>query len=215
MVGQGTKFSDGTGPNTKLGSQAGATMLLPASGGPPGPVPTITVEAIEVTQAIQDLAMSVPLIAGKVTIVRVYLGCSFGPIVVRAALRVTRGSDPSQSQSVSPIIDLEIDPGYNGLVATKRQDIARSLNFIWPNDLCLAGDWTIALESFERIDVAQPVLAPAFHVPTVTIQSSPPLRLHVVGLRYNDGNPANTFEPARSTSSCCARGSAELIRSPK
>jgi hypothetical protein len=195
MVGQGTNSGDATDRETALGSQAGPMMRQPATAGPPGPAPTITLEAIEVTQAIQDLAMSVPLIAGKMTIVRVYLGSSFGPIVVRASLRVTSVSDPSLSQSVARIADLEIDPGYNGQVAIKRQDIARSLNFIWPKDLCLAGDWTIALESLERIDVAQSLVVPAFPGPIVPFRSSPPLRVHVVGIRYHDGNSANTFEP--------------------
>ena len=34
---------------------------------------TVTIDGIEVTQAIQNLAHGVPLIAGKATLVRVYL----------------------------------------------------------------------------------------------------------------------------------------------
>lgn len=39
----------------------------------PEPAVTGHLDGIEVTQAVQDLAHSVPLIAGKATVVRVYL----------------------------------------------------------------------------------------------------------------------------------------------
>ena len=113
-------------------AEAGPIMVVPATAGPPGPPPQITIEAIEVSQAIQDLTMSVRLIAGKPTVVRVYLGTSFGPVVVIAALRVTSVADPTRSQTVSPIADVEVDTGENGRVGMKRREMAKSLNFLWP-----------------------------------------------------------------------------------
>jgi YVTN family beta-propeller protein len=52
------------------GFVAPAAMALPAQGAPP---PNLHVTGIEVTQGIQDLAGSVPLISGRRTFVRVYV----------------------------------------------------------------------------------------------------------------------------------------------
>ncbi len=50
----------------------------------------VVVDGIEVTQAVQDHLNSVPLVAGKRTVVRVYLSYAAGPVSVRGVLRVGR-----------------------------------------------------------------------------------------------------------------------------
>jgi len=55
-----------------------------------GPKPKARVDAIEITQAVQDLSESVPLVARKWTIARIYLGIQSGSLNVTGELRVSR-----------------------------------------------------------------------------------------------------------------------------
>ena len=145
-------------------------MVVPATAGPPGPPPQITIEAIEVSQAIQDLTMSVRLIAGKPTVVRVYLGTSFGPVVVIAALRVTSVADPNaQPDRLSD----RRRRGRHRREWSGRDEAARDgeePQFPLASILARPGDWTIGLETLERIDQPQLLGLPGFPYPVVTFE---------------------------------------------
>lgn len=57
---------------------------------PPIKLPIVLLDGLEVTQEVQDVGHSVPLIAGKATIVRGYLSYASAPVVVRGEILVAR-----------------------------------------------------------------------------------------------------------------------------
>ena len=78
-------------PAGRTGGAAGAVLRTLQAAGPPGPGPAVTVDDTEVVQSVQDLAHSVLLVAGKRTLVRVYLSTGGGtPVPVRGTLAARR-----------------------------------------------------------------------------------------------------------------------------
>ena len=66
----------------------------PAERGVTAPI-KVTLDGVEVTQAIQDMAHTVPLVASKTTMVRMCLSAAVaGPIVVQGVLLARRKSPP-------------------------------------------------------------------------------------------------------------------------
>ncbi len=101
----------------------------------PTPTPTLTlaISHIEVTQATQDISNSVPLVAGKPTLVRVYLSCApDGKLPDGATVRL-RGYGPS-GELTPPLAPL---PGYQSTACREslqqqRDNPNKTLNFILP-----------------------------------------------------------------------------------
>ncbi len=162
---------------------------------------SVTLDGLEVTQTVQDMAHSVPLIAGKATFVRVYLGTtSVTPVTVRGVLRVKSsdaGSTWIQVPSIRPVL---LNPAENGNVRVKRELLDKSLNFQLPATVTGAGSkWTVALFQVQQVTPPGAVLpVPAGALRTVTYQATPPLRVRVIGIRYTDAThgPPTTHEPA-------------------
>ncbi len=112
------------------------------------PIPPLTrFESLgfEVTQAVQDMSNSVPLIADKRTFVRVYLR-SNGTTVsgVRASLfgcRQLSGSSPAIcDDSLPPLVSLNaVSLDASTDLTARRRDLARSLNFELPPSWIKAG----------------------------------------------------------------------------
>jgi hypothetical protein len=163
-----------------------------------GPPPAITLEGFEVVQAIQDPANSVALLAGKTTIVRVALGTSGpGSITLRGTLRITDPSNPALDESVPALSTVLLDPAQNGQLGTKRTDLKYTLNFAWPASLLLAGYWSLSLESLLDDADGSPIPVPSGASTSVDLIDAAPLRIHVVGIRYQDSaTPPMTYEPA-------------------
>lgn len=88
----------------------------PAAG---APVTDLVVDAMEVTQVIQDLNNSVPLIAGKRTFVRVYVHSTKGTHPTTATLTAISGS---MTKTILPIKPggpiINVRPTYNRLLST-------------------------------------------------------------------------------------------------
>jgi len=95
--------------------QEGASNL----GQPVALVTDLVVDAIEVTQSMQDLDNSVPLVAGKRTFVRVYIHSTNGIHPTTALLRVQSGS---LSKTLLPIAPggpfINVRPTYNRLLSS-------------------------------------------------------------------------------------------------
>ncbi|HEY1186647.1 MAG TPA: hypothetical protein VGE74_03270 [Gemmata sp.] len=178
--------------------------------GPPLPVPSaaapaagpfgVTFEGLEVTQAIQDMAHTVPLVAGKATVVRVYLGTTTTtPVTVRGVLRVRSSAPGATWIQVTAIRPVLLNPAENGHVRVKREALDKSLNFILPAPATAAGDWTVALFRVQQVTppgAALPIPVGASRV--VRFRATPPLRVRVIGVRYRDAThgPVRSFEPA-------------------
>ncbi|MBU6312243.1 MAG: hypothetical protein KGN38_06895 [Actinomycetales bacterium] len=123
----------------QLGNLAKASCLLPQ----------VRLEAIEVTQVIQDWENSVPLAEYKDTIVRVYLEtvAAFGSATATGLLHGERNGVPLSNSPLSPIntagaavIDSDIENQVD------RESSSASLNFDLPTGW-LSGDVTLTFES--------------------------------------------------------------------
>ncbi|MBV9171067.1 MAG: hypothetical protein JOZ81_13390, partial [Chloroflexi bacterium] len=140
-------------------------------------------DAIEVTQAIQEPGNSVPLVAGKVTVVRVYLSYYNSPgISVRGTLRAQPAG--GSAVVVPSIADVFLDPAQAGDTTSKRMDVGLSLNFALPSAVLASGQLTVSLG--EVTDVATSALLHVAYATSValTLDESHPLRVRVLSIRY-------------------------------
>ncbi len=161
----------------------------PAAAGQP---PVLSVEGIEVTQAIQDPGHGVALVGGKATLVRVYLQSEV-PVRVRGLLQVER---PNQAMStfVPSAGYVDVNPALNGNLATKRESTTDSLDF--PLGPPWNGEGALVVQLGEVTTAAGTSASPvggggAVHV---TFEPGVPLRVRLVGIRC--GQPGATTEPS-------------------
>ncbi|MGO9469321.1 MAG: hypothetical protein ACLQVF_34790 [Isosphaeraceae bacterium] len=191
-------------PRKSGGSQAGAVLVpdtAPAAAaalaGPPPPAPVVQCLGVEVTQVIQEMAHSVSLIAGKETLVRVYLDVHAGSrIPVRGVLSV---SDPAGSAgglgTVTSIDSVLLNPAGNGNLRAKRADLGLSLNFRIPVGLTAVGGRVFALDSLRRADTGEALDVPAGASRTATFGQGVPLRVRVLGIRFRAPGGPTEYEP--------------------
>ena len=142
----------------------------------------IQVDAIEITQGIQDLAQSIPLLAGKRTVVRVYLSHPADPApTVQGEISVRKGPDdvpfvvPSENVAV-------LTAAEAGNLPIKRENSARSLNFVLPDST--EGQLGIELTSITDSTTDADIAFTCERRPVVWFHASAPLRIRVVGFRY-------------------------------
>ena len=156
----------------------------------------VRVDGIEVTQAIQDLTHSVPLIALKSAVARVYLSSRLpANVTVRGALQITRVSGGA-TRTLLSLNSVTLDPAQFGQVDHQRRDAARSLNFALPTDMITAGQLVLTLTGLSNATTNQPLLfAPPGDLGSVTFVNSPPLRLRLIGFTYPFGTPSTTRIP--------------------
>ena len=151
-----------------------------------GPVQAVGIRGTEVVQCVQDLANSVDLVAGKATVVRVYLD----PTSVSRSGKVggeIAWSRGSAAEAYLPAINaVTIDPAKPLSTTDQRGDVANSLNFRLPPAALGAGKLTLRLSRlFQPGGADLPIGTP---MPLeVTFKVAPPLRIRVIGLRYNNG----------------------------
>jgi hypothetical protein len=156
----------------------------------------LQLDAMEVTQAVQDLNESVPLIAGKATIVRLYLSCYSSPgVTVRGQISVRRA--PSAPPVTIPSLNtVVLDPAQAGNIPVKRNDATRSLNFPLPYPSTGVGQLSISINSITNVVTGIPMVVGCERRPTVWFHASPPLRVRVIGFRYSQGSPPVTYTPS-------------------
>lgn len=162
--------------------EAGAYQLIDSAG-----FQNFSVEAIEVTQSVQDLAQSVPLISNKRTLVRVYLNYhSNTPVNVEGILDVFDFSI-GQWTSLNSLNAVTADAAANGRLKAKRIDLEQSLNFELPLNLLAEGVYSYSINSIINASSAQ-VLRCA-NCPNISMvdemEPSLPLQIRVIGLRYS------------------------------
>jgi hypothetical protein len=170
---------------------------IPAAPAPAAAVTTggdCAVRAIEVVQAIQDVANSVTLIADKKTIVRVYVdappGAPPGALTGELAWRCGRAGEaylPARQAIV-------FDPADHPELEEQRLDLRKSLNFVLPAQAIAAGrlDLRVSRLFFLGGDQYRPVGESSARI---EFETAPPLRLRVIGLRYGRAGTDETFAP--------------------
>ncbi len=159
-------------------------------------VSPLQLDAMEITQAIQDLSQSVPLVAGKRTVVRLYLSYYASPgITVRGEIAVRRS--PSDAPAIIPSLNtIVLDPLHAGNIPIKRDDVTRSLNFELPATHTALGPLSISIASIINVATGVSVAVGGERRPTVWFHASPPLRVRVIGFRYTQGQPPVTHTPS-------------------
>lgn len=147
----------------------------------------LQVSHVEWVQTVQDGANSVPLIARKTTVVRVYLSRKglTEPLVVSGEIACRRGS--GGEKYVGALNKVTLQPGTDDPLKRRRAVLEESLNFRLPANLCASGTTRIRLSKL----LGGPGIAVEFdHTSTdkaMKFGSTPPLRVKVIGLRYMDG----------------------------
>lgn len=165
--------------------EANIAMVQEAAG--PGPNRVL---GLEVSQAIQNLANSVTLVAGKQTTARIYLNINLPfPIKVTGTLRAQRSSGGAVRIGSTGVLPIS---GGSPSLNDQRNDLSKSLNFQLPSSVTAAGPCTLALESLS-VTIDLPFAQRRVNVPTlgapnssqvVNFMASPPLHVRVVGIRY-------------------------------
>ena len=182
-------------------SQAGAGSgpvppREPAERGVTPPI-KVTLDGLEVTQAVQDMAHTVPLVAFKTTMVRAYLSAAVaGPIAVQGMLLARRKSPAGPWQPIPSLGAVIINPAENGQLRLKRESESKSLNFLLPIALCAAGSCELKLSAVFQTAPFKPLIGPPAAKKTVQFVTSPPLRVRILGIRFNGGTPPAPIEPS-------------------
>jgi hypothetical protein len=150
------------------------------------PVMANLIDAVEVTQSVQDLTQSVPLFAGKPTLVRIYINSSRTGQGFGGTLFVYRdGAAPVIVRSTNTMAYTDAS------LADRRGDLAKSVNFILPSTLTGEGrvridvtdlSWTPPYSAWIQLDREPPSLP--FFRREITFQPALEMRLRVIGFYY-------------------------------
>jgi hypothetical protein len=183
LTASGTVYSQSIGSNLAAMLSKSGLTALPVRVSDPNQV---SVEKIEVVQVIQDMNHSVPLIAGKTALVRFYLSYEAdAPITVKGTLSL-RKVGGGAAEDLASDKTLSIAPALNGQTLQKRKDISQSLNFVVPATKVTEGQFTLTLsvnDATSGTSLSCPTCTPnpPFAVRFISV---PPLRVRLIGLRY-------------------------------
>lgn len=154
-----------------------------------------TVRGIEVVQTVQDLRNGVPLIAGKATVVRIYLGAEAiaGTVNVTGEIGWSRGGGGETFHPTSNTVTL--DPANDPPLGDQRADVRLSLNLFLPSEALATG--TLRIRVTRLIGPAGAPLAFEGHDSVaVDFVEGHPLRVRVIGLKYRSAEAARGIAPA-------------------
>jgi hypothetical protein len=169
------------------------------AGLPPIAWPIVFLDGLEVTQEVQDLQHSVPLVAGKATIVRAYLRYAPSHVNIRGELLVAR-TPIGPWQPVASLGAAQLDPSRSGSgpaeLRSRRADLSYSLNFLLPADLTHAGTVWMRMGVIRRVTGSLLPSLAGLVIRSFTFHPAAPLRVRLVRLRYTMGSPPVTYEPS-------------------
>jgi hypothetical protein len=163
---------------------------------------TPSLDGREATQAIQDVNHTIPLVASKRTVIRMYLS---SPSIGSAAVTV-RGELALRRSPGGPVVTIPSDntvvlsPAQIGQLDAKRRNVQLSLNFLLPVDQTTAGPLHFSLASLTNASTGIPFdvsLNNLNATTTVTFTASAPLRVRILGISYQQGTPPVTHTPAQ------------------
>ncbi|MBN8186171.1 hypothetical protein JF540_05675 [Salipiger thiooxidans] len=155
----------------------------------------VGVLGIEICQSVQALDNSVPLVALKPTMVRVYLD----ETTVAASLRLRgelclRQSATGPATYLAGINELKLDPAEALGIDDKRENLKASLNFHLPETALQAGPLIVELNRLIQIGGADQPFTGAAPV-AVELIAGPPIRVRCIGLRYIDPQSGGVHVP--------------------
>lgn len=165
---------------------------------PQSPAATVVrLDGLEVTQEVQDLPHSVPLVANKATLVRAYLSRPGSAVTVRGELKVAR-TPFGPWRRVPSLGTALLAPSRAGStladLRSRRADLRYSLNFWLPAELVdTAGALYVRLGTLRRAKGMAAVPSVA-HVRRhrFTLSAGVPMRLRLVLLPYVMGGVTHT-----------------------
>ena len=184
--------ANGNGSGTGNGAAALAPIPRPF---PPIRLSLVTLDGIEVTQQVQDIGHSVPLVAGKATIVRVYLKFPT-PVEIRGELLAARSATGPWTPvpSVGPA---QLDPARAGgtlaQLRSRRADLRFSLNFRLPAALTGPGPVFLRMGGVRRTSGTPLPSVAGIQIRSVTFQRPATLRVRLVRMVYRMGG--QTYQP--------------------
>jgi len=149
----------------------------------PGPN-EMAVGGLEVTQSVQDMDHSVPMIAAKATVARAYPDLNAaGSRAVRGRLFVRNGST---TQTLNSLNTVTVNPAQNGNLRLKRETTDLGLNFRIPANLLGQGWLFVRLAGLTDASTGAAVACSncGSSGRWVRLQDGPPLRVRVFGMRY-------------------------------
>lgn len=174
-------FDDGARINDAISSFVlYQQTTCPSTSQPPvTPIPTITITHIEVTQATQDAANQVPLIARKPTLVRVYIDCGATCTQVSGVTGALEVSNTLAGLSMAPTP--RTVTAFHADWTSQRGDLSKTLNFLVPVQL-LSGNvtFTAIVNGVRKSE-------------TLAFNQAKTLRIVYVPLRYNGKEPDSTL----------------------
>lgn len=186
---------NGNGNGSGGGERAAA---LPV---PPIRLNLVTLDGIEVTQAVQDIGHSVPLVAGKATIVRVYLKFP-APVEVRGELQAARSATGPWTP-IPSIGPAQLDPARAGgtlaQLRSRRADLRFSLNFRLPATLTGPGPVFLRMSAVRRTTGTPLPSVAGIQVRSVTFARPATLRVRLVRMIYTMAG--RTFQPTATDAS--------------
>jgi hypothetical protein len=158
----------------------------------------VDVLGTEICQTIQTPANDVPLVRGKRTLVRVYVGPTgfTGPAAVEGEIEVApSAAAPAKYVASTGTISVNATPYFD--LNTQRREIWTSLNFILPADVL---SWSSLTIRVKRLSAGGDDIAVGANPPvTVALVDAAPLRIKAIGLRYllsTPGAPQRQVAPA-------------------
>ena len=143
---------------------------------------TASVLGIEVTQAVQDMENTVPLVAGKTTIVRVYLdaNATLPPFFTG---ELAWGRKDSVEAFLPAMNHIQLTSDKQMTLTQQRHDIGASLNFQLPAEAITAGPLTVRLNRVIVAGIGDVPVTGKAEI-TVEFEETPSLIVRVVGFRY-------------------------------
>jgi hypothetical protein len=150
--------------------------VLPA----PGAGPDLSIVGLEVTQAIQHFRSTlgadntVPLVAGKATLVRAYLDSGLDPAAGGGTVPDVTGTITVNGTVIAPIAPMTAQP----IASVNGANFTDTLNFLIPSNLA-QGTLTITAQATVGASLSNPE--------TVTVSLSPTNQRRIVVMRINVG----------------------------
>jgi len=166
---------------------------------PPGPPNLVTVYGLEITQAVQDLNNSVPLVAGKQTWARIYVDPfqPASPQTLNVTLQVAANGTTSKLSAFKAVTVTPISSGD----WSARKQWATSVNVQIPSQFTKAGTVTFTVTGITDTHGQSGVYGcytGCGNPVSLTFQDEPPLIVKVFGLKYNlagPGQPVSWAQP--------------------
>jgi hypothetical protein len=167
------------------------------AGLPPIALPIVFLDGLEVTQEVQDLQHSVPLVARKATIVRAYLRYAPSQVNIRGELLVAR-TPVGPWQPIASLGTAQLAPSRSGSglarLQSRRANLNYSLNFLLPADLTHAGTVWMRMGVVRRATGSVLPSLAGLVIRSFKFHAAAPLRLRLVRLRYSMGSPPVIYE---------------------